>query len=68
LAELLRRKQAIRRCFIFPPYLVNSSPLPGETGNPEITSFHLNAAAVLLGNMKNTTNITWSQLNHIKPL
>ena len=29
--------------FIFPPHLTNASALPGETGNPEIASFHLNA-------------------------
>jgi len=30
--------------FIFPPHLTSASALPGETGNPEIVSFHLNAA------------------------
>ena len=30
--------------FIFPPHLTSASALPGETGNPEIASFHLNAA------------------------
>jgi len=30
--------------FIFPPHLTGASALPGETGNPEIASFHLNAA------------------------
>jgi len=30
--------------FIFPPHLSSASALPGETGNPEIASFHLNAA------------------------
>jgi len=30
--------------FIFPPHLTIASALPGETGNPEIASFHLNAA------------------------
>jgi len=30
--------------FIFPPHLASASALPGETGNPEIASFHLNAA------------------------
>ena len=29
---------------IFPPHLNSASILPGETGNPEISSFHLNAA------------------------
>jgi len=30
--------------FIFPPRPTSASALPGETGNPEIASFHLNAA------------------------
>jgi len=30
--------------FIFPPHLTSASALPGGTGNPEIASFHLNAA------------------------
>jgi len=29
--------------FIFPPQLTSDSALPGETGNPEIASFQLNA-------------------------
>ena len=29
---------------IFPPHLTSASALPEETGNPEIASFHLNAA------------------------
>ena len=28
--------------FIFPPHLTSASALSGETGNPEIASFHLN--------------------------
>jgi len=30
--------------FIFSPHLTYASALPGETGNPKIASFHLNAA------------------------
>ena len=30
--------------FIFPPHLISASALPGQTGNPEIVSFHINAA------------------------
>jgi len=30
--------------FIFPPHLTSVSALPGETGTPEIASFHLNVA------------------------
>jgi len=33
--------------FIFSPHLTSASALPGETGNPEIASFHLNAACFL---------------------
>jgi len=44
LAELLLRKQAIKRCYIFPPHLFNTSALPSETGNIEIVSFHANVA------------------------
>jgi len=32
---------------IFQPHLTNASVLPGETGHPEIMSFHLNAACFL---------------------
>jgi len=41
-------------CFIFPPHLICASALPGETGNPKIASFYLNAACFL---PKNTRNI-----------
>ena len=30
--------------FIFQPHLTSASALPAETENPEIASFHLNAA------------------------
>jgi len=30
--------------FILPPHLTSASALRGETGNPEIAAFHLNAA------------------------
>jgi len=38
------RKQPIKMYFIL-PHLTSASALPGETGNPEIASFHLNAHA-----------------------
>ena len=50
--------------FIFPPHLTSASALPGETGNPEITSFHLNAACFFT--KKHETqfkNITWPELS-----
>ena len=43
-AQMWPRKWAIKRYFIFPPQLISASALPVETGNPEIASFHLNAA------------------------
>jgi len=44
LAKILLRKQAIIRCYIFPPRLINASTLPCETENTEIVSFHVNFA------------------------
>jgi len=44
LAEILLIKQAIKRCYIFPPHLINVSALPCETGNTEIVPFHVNVA------------------------
>jgi len=41
---MLLRKQAVISCSIFPPYLINASTLPCETGNTEIVSFHVNVA------------------------
>jgi len=38
--------------FIFPPHLTSASALPGETGSPEIASFHLNAACFFTKNTK----------------
>jgi len=38
--------------FIFPPHLASASALPGETGNPEIASFHLNVAYFFTKNTK----------------
>jgi len=44
LAQMFWRKKAIKMHFIFPPHLTSAAALPGETENPEIASFHLNAA------------------------
>ena len=41
-AQVLLKKYAITTYFIFPHHLTNASALPGETGNPEMVSFHLN--------------------------
>ena len=54
LAEMLPRKQAIKMYFIFPPHLTSASVLPGETGNPEIASFHLNVACFFTNKTRNT--------------
>jgi len=65
LAQMLPRKPAIKMCFIFPPHLTSASALPGETGNPEIASFHLTVACFFYQKTRNTVkNITWSELNH----
>jgi len=65
LALMLRRKLAIKMYFVFPPHLICVFALPGETGNPEIASFHLNAACFVTKKTRNTVkNITWSELNH----
>jgi len=41
---MLLRKKAIKMSLICPPHLTSASALPGETGNPKIASFYLNAA------------------------
>jgi len=47
LAEVLLRKQAIKRCYIFPPHLINAFALFCETENMEIVSFHVNVSCFL---------------------
>jgi len=60
LAEVLLRKYAIKKYFIFPPHLTNASALPWETGNPKDASFHLNAACFLPKRHEtHLQNITW---------
>jgi len=51
---MLPRRLAIKMYFIFPPQLTSASALPGETGNPEIASFHLNAASFFTKKTRNT--------------
>jgi len=48
LAQMLPRKWAIKVYFIFPAHLTSASALPGETGNPESASFHVNAACCFI--------------------
>jgi len=49
----------------FPPHLTSASALPWETENPEIASFHLNAACFFTKKTRNTVkNIAWSELKH----
>jgi len=50
--------------FIFSPHLTSASALPGETGNPEIASLHLNAACFFTKKHETVKNITWSEVNH----
>jgi len=40
--------------FIFPPHVISASALPEETGNPEIASFHFNAACFFIKNTKHS--------------
>ena len=50
--------------FIF-PHLASASALPGETGNPEIASFHLTVARFFTKeHERQLKNITLSELNH----
>ena len=51
--------------FIFLPHLTGASALPGEAGNPEIASFHLNAVCVFL--QKNTKDSEKYQLVRADP-
>jgi len=50
LAEILLRKQAVKRCYIFPPHLINASALPCKTDvvsyceNTENVCFHVNVS------------------------
>jgi len=39
LAQILLSEYAIKWCFAIPPFPTNVSPLPGETGTPEIGYF-----------------------------
>jgi len=61
LAQMLRRKQAIKIYFIFPPHLTSASALPWETGNPEIASFHLSAACFFTKKHKTQLKISPGQ-------
>ena len=44
LEEILLRKQASERCYIFPSHLINASALPCKTENTENASFHVNVS------------------------
>jgi len=37
--QILLRKYAIKKYFLFPPHLTSASALPGKTGNPAIAFF-----------------------------
>jgi len=47
--------------FIIPPNLTSASALPGETGNPEIASFHLHAACFFTKKHKTQLKISPGQ-------
>jgi len=54
-------KVGCQRHFTMPPQVTCASALPGETGNLEFVSFHLNAACFLPKKTQNIIqNITWS--------
>jgi len=55
LAEILLRKQAIKRCHICPPHLINASALPCKTENTENVSFHVNVSHLFAN--KHTSHI-----------
>jgi len=46
---------------IFPHHLTSASALPGVTGNPEIASFHLNAACFFAKKHKTQFKISAAQ-------
>jgi len=64
LAQMLPRKQTIKMYFIFPLQLTSASALPVETGNPEVASFHWNAACFFTKKHETVYNVTWSELIH----
>jgi len=47
-----------KKMLYFPPHLTTASVLSGETRNPEIASFHLNAAYLFTKNTQNTIKIS----------
>jgi len=51
---MLPRELGIKMYFILPPHLTSAYALPGGTGNPEIVSFHLNAACFFTKKTRNT--------------
>ena len=44
--------------FVFPRHITSASAVPGETENPEIMSFHLNAARFFY--QKHTHETHWN--------
>jgi len=44
LAEILLRKSAIKRCYIFSPHQNNASALPFKAENTENVSYHVNVS------------------------
>jgi len=47
--------------FIFQPHLTSASALPGETGNPEIVTFYLNAGIMHVFLTKNTHHLVTAE-------
>jgi len=66
LAETLLRKQAIKRCYVFPHHLINAPTLPGKTANPEIVPFYVNVSCWLANRHthKSQTRVTLQEMLH----
>jgi len=60
-----RESRQSKHTFI-PPFLTNASALRGETGNPEIMSFYLNAACFWPKNTKHSYILCETQSNWMK--
>jgi len=58
---MLPRKYAMKMYFTYPLHLTSALALPGETGNPEIASFHLNAACFFTKKHKTQLKISPGQ-------
>jgi len=58
------RESRQSKCTLFSHH-TSASVLPGETGNPEIASFHLNAACFFTKKHETQLKYHWSELNYL---